>query len=182
MKSWPNFLQETFRHPAQVSPGQAPTNNALQRTSSLDYQLKVQTHSSRSPLNFDRSAQCMRIIVLSFLLFGLTACKSTHDLSGSQWQNRLSRYSVGDGARNLVAELKDSGCPVRFNSNLPFPELEARYVLPDGDLHLVTTLDKRKNLVFAVQPFLVLSSIPVTQRLANYDKQWSEYLDDLHKK
>ena len=129
-----------------------------------------------------RSARNMRIVGISFLLFGLTACTSTQDLSGASWEKRLSQYSVGDSAISLVDELKHSGCPVRFNSTLPVPELEARYVLPDGDLHLVTTIDKRGDLVFAAQPYLVPSSIPVTERLANYDKQWDEYVDGLHKK
>jgi hypothetical protein len=32
LKPRPNFLMNTFRHPAQVSPCQASTNKSLQRT------------------------------------------------------------------------------------------------------------------------------------------------------
>ena len=54
MKPWPKFLQGTFRHPAQVNPGQASTNKSLQRTSSGNNLGKSDRAPGRLTLNSNR--------------------------------------------------------------------------------------------------------------------------------
>lgn len=116
----------------------------------------------------------MRIAVLIFLTVFLAACAS--QTVQHSWEQRLSRYAVGDDAQPLVSALAATHYPVRYIPNLPMGEEHVVYFLPTGEIHVVTRTVQPGRTLIAALPFFVADDSPVSDRLARCDKGWDDYV------
>ena len=125
-------------------------------------------------LNLGRYAHTMRVIALILLPVLLASCAS-HTAQHS-WEQRLSRYAVGDDARPLVSALDAAHYPVRYTPNLPRGEEHVLYFLPTGEIHVMTHTSQPGRTLISAPPFFVADDSPVSDRLARCDRAWDDYV------
>ena len=116
----------------------------------------------------------MRITALIFSSALLVSCAS-HTVQQS-WEQRLSRYAVGDDARPLVSDLDAAHYPVRYIPNLPPGEQHVLYFLPTGEIHVMTRTSQSDRALISAPPFFVADDSPVSERLARCDRGWDDYV------
>lgn len=111
------------------------------------------------------------LAMIAALLF--SSCEQRDD----SIEEKLKAFSEGDSVAKLEAAFRLSSYPSAYTPNLPDGEDHVIYFLPDGNLHVMTTLSPDGRAILSPPPFYLPDATPAADRVAGSREAWDDYVD-----